>query len=103
MNRLTFPVLRAVREGRFLYLFISLMIYLLLTPWVRQLAGISIISQTGMTLILVAAVFAVSDTRLMSIIASTVGAPALLVSWTSFALQDSKWEVASHIMLIVIF
>jgi hypothetical protein len=96
-----FHIYRSVREGRFLYLVLSLLFYILAAPWLRDFVRLSIVYNTAMTLILVAAVLAVSENRAQRLAGTCIALPTIAASWMAYATNHTSWEVVSGVLLIL--
>lgn len=94
-----FHIYRAVREGRFLYLLIILLLYLLLTPWIKNRISIAVFYSTSMTLVLTAAFLAVSQTKIENWLGVLLAVPALFSMWMAYHLKTPNWVAASEFLV----
>jgi len=82
-KRYLLTIIRETSKGRLVYLLIVLLLYLLLVPIVDRVIRINILFDLFMSVILVAAIYAVSQDKRRAIIASLLGAPMLVFMWLS--------------------
>ena len=94
-----FAIWRPIRQGRFLNLFVALILYILFLPWVREFINIALIYHAANTLLLVSSLYAVSQSGLKRAIGVSLAVPALALSWVSFAMEKPVWRITACILL----
>ena len=102
-NRYLFIIIRETSKGRLLYLLIVLLLYLLLAPIADRFVRINILFDLFMSVILVAAVYAVSDDKRRAIFASLLGAPMLVFLWLSNYYTGDWIVIASSVFATSFF
>ncbi len=82
-KRYLLTIIRETSKGRMLYLLIVLLLYILLVPIVDRFIRIQFLFDLFMSVILIAAIYAVSPDKRSAIAASLLGAPMLIFLWLS--------------------
>jgi len=67
--------------NRFSFLLISIILFMILRPFVEDLVGLSFLMEIFVTAILLSGIYAVSEDRISLVFALVTGLPALLASW----------------------
>ena len=68
-------VIRSTVQGRFLYLLIALLLYLTLSPFLKDLIALRILMDVVFSCVLIAGIYAVGRKRWRLIIASALALP----------------------------
>ena len=99
-DHLELPLIK-IRVGRFLFLLISLMLWLVLRPFLENYVGISTLMDVFMTILLISGVYAVSQKRVIFVIGLLVALIAVAVSWTNHLFNIFSLEVLSNILSVL--
>ena len=78
-------VVAAVREGRFVYLLLTLLVYLVAAPFVAGVSRLRLIYYLFLTVVLLASLYAVRTHRLQTVVALTLAVPMVCLVWLAFA------------------
>ncbi len=95
-------IIQETSKGRLLYLLIVLLLYIALVPIIDRFIRIQLLFDLFMSVILVAAVYAVSQGKRHAITASLLGAPMLVFLWLS-NYSTSDWVVICASFFAVLF
>ena len=87
-----------IRIGRFLFLLISLMLWLVIQPFLDEFINISTLMDIFITVILISAVYAVSQKRVVFIAGILLAITAVIIRWTSHFLDLFPLEAANNIV-----
>jgi len=101
-KRYLLTIIRETSKGRLLYLLIVLLLYLALVPVVDRFIRIQFLFDLFMSVILVAAIYAVSQDKRRAIFASLLGAPMLIFMWLS-NYYTSDWIVICSSLFAALF
>lgn len=77
------PFIR-IRIGRFLFLLISILLVILLRPFLEDFVGINFLMDLFFSLILISGVYAVSEKKKVFIIAMAFALPAFFAQWSIY-------------------
>ena len=92
-----------LRVGRFIFLFISIVLYFILKPFLEGLVGIKIIVDIFITFLLVSGAYAVSRTRTTLIVAWGLAIPTILTSWLILFVQETPFILVNHSLGSIFF
>ena len=101
---MTKPILNlfhAIREGRFLYLALSLLGYLLLTPFLQDILRLQLIYMLFMTAVLLTSVFAVSSDRRHTVTAAALAVPMLLLDWMAYIYPSKALSLGANLVTLL--
>jgi hypothetical protein len=90
-----------IKIGRFLFLLISLMLWLVLRPFLEEFAGFHTLIDIFMSVILISAVYAVSQKKLIYILGVLLAFIAVTIRWINHFLNLSPLEVVNNILSIL--
>ncbi len=83
MYKIPFFLVRAVREGRFFYLLLVLLAYLLITPFLQEFLGFQFLYNIFIVINLLASIYAISSNKTQTIIAVSLALPMMILTWTA--------------------
>ncbi len=86
-----------LRVNRFNFLLISIVLFMILRPFVEGLVGISFLMQLFIAAILLSGIYAVSESRVSLAFALLTGLPALFANWSFQFLKISSLFFIYHI------
>ena len=78
------PLIDACFKGRFLFLLISILSFLVLSPLLRGFIGISILLKIFLTVVFITAIYAVSQKKHFFVIGSLLAFPMLTATWSTY-------------------
>ena len=78
------PLIEACFKNRFLFLLISILSFLILSPLLRGFVGISILLDIFLTAVFISAIYAVSQKKYFSLIGILLALPMLAVTWSAY-------------------
>jgi voltage-gated potassium channel len=84
MFKQVLSLFRAISEGRFLYLLISLLLYLGLSPFLVDYFGLRLAKDVLLTAILIAATVAVSRSKVYTLTSATLAVLMLATLWYAY-------------------
>jgi hypothetical protein len=84
MSRETHVTFLGIRIGRFLFLFISIILMMVLRPIMEDLIRLSILTDILFAAILISGLWAVSRRRKVFVMALLVAIPALVLEWVTY-------------------
>lgn len=94
-------VLRSITQGKFLYLLVSLLLLLLLAPlFTGTFIGL-IITDIAYSVLLLAAVYAVSEKKQLFTLALALAIPIIAARWLNYFLQSDPLALVSKILTIL--
>ncbi len=85
------------RINRFSFLLISIVLFMILRPFVEDLGRISFVMEIFVTAILLSGIYAVSEDRVTLIFALLTGLPALFTNWSFQLLKTPSLLLIHHI------
>ena len=77
------PLIDACFKGRFLFLLVSILSFLVLSPLLRGFIGISILLKIFLTVVFITAIYAVSQKKHFFVIGSLLAFPMLAATWSA--------------------
>ena len=86
-----------LRVNRFSFLLISIVLFMILRPFVEDLVGLSFLMEIFVTAILLSGIYAVSEDRVTLILALLTGLPALFTNWSFQLLKTPSLLLIHHI------
>ncbi len=86
-----------LRVNRFSFLLISIVLFMLLRPFVEDLVGLSFLVDIFVTAILLSGIYAVSEDRVSLVFALLTGLPALFTNWAFQLLKIPSLVLIQHI------
>lgn len=86
-----------LRANRFSFLLISIVLFIILRPFVEDLVGISFVMEIFVSAILLSGIYAVSEDRISLLFALLTGLPALLTNWSFQLLKIPSFLLIHHI------
>jgi hypothetical protein len=89
------------KNNRFLFLFIALLCYLLAWPVLEPFFRLRLLLSFSLTLLLISAVYAVSEHKRTAMIASVLAIVWGALQWASNITQSSAMEVADSVIAII--
>ncbi len=89
--------------NRFYFLLISIVLFMILRPFMEGLVGISFLMQLFITAILLSGIYAVSEGRISLVFALLTGLPALFANWSFQLLKISFLFLIHHIFAGLFF
>ena len=90
-----------IKIGRFLFLLISLMLWLVLRPFLEEFIKISTLMDIFITFILISAVYAVSQKRIVFISGILLALIAVIIRWTSHFLDLFLLAAVNNIVSVL--
>jgi hypothetical protein len=90
-----------IKIGRFLFLLISLMLWLVLRPFLEEFVGFHTLIDIFMSVILISAVYAVSQKKFFFILGVLFALIAVILRWTNHFLNVYPLEVLNSILSIL--
>jgi len=90
-----------IKIGRFLFLLISLMLWLVLQPFLEEFIKISTLMDIFITFILISAVYAVSQKRIVFISGLLLALIAVIIRWTSYFLDLFVLEAVNNVVSVL--
>jgi hypothetical protein len=84
------------RVGRFIFLFISIVLYFTLKPFLEGLVGIKILMDIFLSFLFVSGAYAVSRTRTTLIVAWGLAIPTIVTAWLIAFMQKTSLILAQH-------
>jgi hypothetical protein len=89
--------------GRFLFLFICLVLLMVLRPFLGHVVQNKIIMHVFLSAILISGIYAVSEKKSHLIISLIIGIPAILAHWTTYVPKIQSFPLASEILGTVFY
>jgi len=86
-----------LRVNRFSFLLTSIVLFMILRPFVEDLVGLSFLMEIFVSAILLSGIYAVSEDRVTLIFALLTGLPALLTNWSFQILKIPSLLLTHHI------
>ena len=86
-----------VRVNRFSFLLISIVLFMILRPFVEDLVGISFLMEIFVSVILLSGIYAVSEDRMSLVFVLLPGVPTLFLSWFFPLLKNPTLLLMHHI------
>ncbi len=83
--------------NRFSFLLVSIVLFMILRPFVEDLVRLSFLMEIFVTAILLSGIYAVSEDRVTLIFALLTGLPALFTNWTFQFLKIPSFLLIHHI------
>ena len=96
-------ILKATYQRKFLSLLISILLYLGLIPLVDQFAQFRFLLDFLFSMILLSAIYAVSEKKHQTIIALVIGIPMLALLWVDKFVVTDRLMIAAHILAVPFF
>jgi hypothetical protein len=87
--------------GRFGFLLISILIMLILRPFVEGYIGLQALLAIFMSAIVISVLYAVSEQKRVLMIALTIAIPTLIIKWSSYFVNISAIHLASDVIAVV--
>jgi voltage-gated potassium channel Kch len=101
MARLIIGVVTAVREGRFLYLLLTLLLYLLGAPFLASTLRLRLLYYLFLTVVLLASLFAVRTHRIQTLIALILAIPMVCLVWLAYAHPWPVWILSANLISLL--
>jgi len=89
--------------GRFLFLLICLVSFLVLRPFLEGYVRVKLLMDIFITFLLVSGAYAVSQKRVTFIIALCLVTPAVLVQWSSYLLPQDFLNMMTRLFSLIFF
>ena len=86
-----------LRVNRFSFLLISIVLFMILRPFVESFVRISFLMEIFVSVILLCGIYAVSEDRVSLVFALLTGLPALLTNWSFQLLKTPSLLLIHHI------
>jgi voltage-gated potassium channel len=99
-ERLRIPLTNII-IGRFGFLLISILIMIILRPFVEGHIGLQALLALFMTAIVISILYAVSEQKRVLMIALAIAIPTLIIKWTSYFVNISAIHLASDVIGVV--
>ncbi len=99
-ERLRIPLTNII-IGRFGFLLISILIMIILRPFVEGHIGLQALLAIFMTAIVISILYAVSEQKRVLMIALAIAIPTLIIKWTSYFVNISAIHLASDVIGVV--
>jgi voltage-gated potassium channel len=99
-ERLRIPLTNII-IGRFGFLLISILIMIILRPFVEGHIGLQALLAIFMTAIVISILYAVSEQKRVLMIALAIAIPTLILKWTSYFVNISAIHLASDVIGVV--
>jgi voltage-gated potassium channel len=99
-ERLRIPLTNII-IGRFGFLLISILIMIILRPFVEGHIGLQALLALFMTAIVISILYAVSEQKRVLMIALAIAIPTLILKWTSYFVNISAIHLASDVIGVV--
>ena len=96
-------IVEETSKGRFLSLLVTLLILLGVGPFISERAGLLILTDVFMSFILMAAIYAVSESNRQTVIALILGVPMLATIWLKILIRAEWLMVAGGVITILFF
>lgn len=97
------PFSRICFKNRFLYLFVSLLALIFLSPFIEGLHYLGIVFSVFLSAVFLSAIYAISQKRHTALIAALLVLPTLAFTWTSYFVDNVGWYLASRFSIAVFF
>ena len=91
----------AVREGRFFYLLIVLLGYLLLAPFLKGFIGLQLIYSLFLMAVLLASIMAIRSNRRQTVAAVCLAIPMTLTIWMEYARPTLGWRLSADTITLL--
>jgi voltage-gated potassium channel Kch len=101
MNRMIKRVIQATKEGRFLYLLLILMGYIVLAPFLQNYLHLKQLYHIFLTAVLLAGIYAVRIHKKQFIAALCLAVPMLFFVWFSYAKPSQFAQMLSALATLV--
>ena len=85
------------RVNRFVFLLISIVLFMIFRPFVEDLVRLSFLMELFVTAILLSGIYAVSEDRVTLVLALLTGLPALFTNWSFQLLKIPSFLLIHHI------
>jgi len=104
MNRKIWAsLIDACFKERFLFLLISILSFLVLSPLLRGFIGISILLKIFLTVVFITAIYAVSQKKLFFVIGSLLAFPMLAATWSTYIVEIPSLLLVGNCFGILFF
>lgn len=103
MKRETHVTFLGIRIGRFLFLFISIILMMVLRPIMEDIIRLSILTDILFAAILISGLWAVSRKRMVFGMALLVAIPALVLEWVAYFVEVPSLGPLSRFFLAIFF
>ncbi len=90
-----------VRIARFLFLLISMILLFVVNPFLEGFVGIKLLMDIFLSVILLSGIYAVSENRILVIIALLLAFPTFLLHWSYYFLKIPSFLLAANIFSII--
>ncbi len=97
------PLIEACFKNRFLFLLISILSFLILSPLLKGFVGISILIDSFLTAVFISAIYAVSQKKYFSLIGILLALPMLAVTWSAHFVKIPVMPLAGSCFGILFF
>ena len=97
MNRKFHNQLGWIHVNRFSFLLISIVLFMILRPFVEDLVSLSFLMEIFVSAILLSGIYAVSEDRVSLVFALLTGVPAILTNWSFQLLKIPSLFLIHHI------
>ena len=95
-------IVEETSKGRFVYLLVSLLILVGVGPFIAERAGLLILTDVFISLVLVVAINAVSDSKRQVVTALVLGVPMLVTIWLKLMYRN-EWSLAAVSVFAILF
>jgi len=97
------PLIEVCFKNRFLFLLISILSFLILSPLLRGFVGISILLDIFLTAVFISAIYAVSQKKFFSLIGILLALPMFAVTWSAYFVNIAVMQLAGSCFGILFF
>ena len=101
MTKSIIGVVAAVREGRFLYLLLTLLCYLLFTPYLQGFFRLRLLYYIFLTITLVAGILAIRVNRAQTVFAVGLAIPMIISIWIAYARPSPFWMLVTGVITLL--
>lgn len=92
-----------IHLGRFLFLFICIVLLMVLRPFLVHVDQRNMIMELFFSAILISGIYAVSEKRSTFFISLIIGIPAILAQWTTYIPKIHSFPIAAEVLSTVFF
>lgn len=96
-------ILKETSKGRFLFLLVTILIFLGVAPFLAEYVHLLLLADIFFSIILMAAIYAVSESRRQTMTALILGVPMLAALWLKIMYRSEWMMVASSVLIILFF
>ncbi len=92
-----------IRIGRFLFLFLSIMLMMVLRPILGGFIRFTILTDIHFTAILISSLWAISEKRGVFLMALSMAIPAMVLGWVPYLAELPFFRILSRVFLAIFF